>query len=243
MGNQEVKLIDLKNFVAQFQAQKTWGLAVDQNIISFNSSLLAESLQDRFLDIKQAIVSRAWPDQITVQIKERTPAAVFCLLPPPAPAGLPAADRAGNQSAGNNLWQNEQTQNCLFIDSGGLLFRPAPLILGGKMANIFEVGGGQALLGQQALASEILRFINQAKDGLGSLNLVAYKFLLDKKNHELQAWIDGQWLVFFSLDQDVAGQLLVLQKSLEEKIKEQVNFLEYIDLRIPGKAFYKLRSE
>jgi len=74
-----------------------------------------------------------------------------------------------------------------------------------------------------------------------SLNANIKSLILEHPSQrELVAVVDD-WKIIFNVSGSAKDQLMVLKQVLEKEVKDQRDNLEYIDLRIDGRAYYKLK--
>lgn len=57
----------------------------------------------------------------------------------------------------------------------------------------------------------------------------------------LQIYTAAGWYVFFSTQEEPLVQVVSLRRLLEDKIKDDVSKLEYIDVRFVSRLYYKLK--
>lgn len=249
-GHSEVALETLQNFFEKFEHKKTGFLKLNENIIFFNSKSFKNDLQSQFLQIKEVKINRIWPNELKITIEERQPTAVFCPLffkrentENINEEKIASQTEEFKELSQKVFWSEITSENCFYIDLGGFAFAEASFILGGRLANIFENKQQASILGKNVISKEMVTFLNDVQRGLLSMDIETYKFFVNKKDKEVDILTKDGWTLYVSTDQEVANQLLVLKRSLEEKIKEDISLLQYIDLRVPGRIYYKLQTD
>lgn len=145
------------------------------------------------------------------------------------------------------IWCNEL--NCYYFDKEGVAFKEAPQTEGGLILKVTDKSNGGAKLGDSILDSGKTNFVTAFSDKINSLNnrvnennqfkILGFK-IKPLPSVDLEALTDQNWSIYLDEKQEpsiAANNLITL---LEEAIKNTVN-LEYIDLRIPSRIFYKLK--
>lgn len=133
-----------------------------------------------------------------------------------------------------------QMEKCFYIDKTGIIFEDAPQTSGSLILLIKDYSQRNFDIGNSVLEERIVDFIYKLKENLFlQTGVKALEFnLLSFPPIELKVVTSEGWYAIFSLDRDTESQLLVLKTVLEEKIKNREG-LEYIDLRIENRAYYK----
>ncbi len=130
---------------------------------------------------------------------------------------------------------------CFYFDEDGIIFKEAPVSEGSLILKINDNNKVGVSLGDQVLSSGQLNFIMGFNNKIGDNNrfkIIEFKI---KSAPDLEAVTSGGWSIYLDHSQNpsvAAGNLLII---LDEAVKNKVSNLEYIDLRIPTRVFYKLR--
>jgi len=101
----------------------------------------------------------------------------------------------------------------------------------------------QALIGDKVIDESSLKFILDFNDEINKISrfkIVEFK-IKPNPNIELEAVMDGGWIIYLDKNQDPPLVINNLFTTLNESVKDKTSNLEYIDLRIPTRVFYKLR--
>jgi hypothetical protein len=139
------------------------------------------------------------------------------------------------------LWYNEI--NCYYFDKEGIIFKEAPVTEGGLILKIQDSGKKEISLGAQAIDTELLKFMmefNNKLIGDGQIKITEFK-IGPSANFDLRAVTALGWLIYLDPNQNPALAANNLFTILNEVIKNKVSNLEYVDLRIPSRIFYKLK--
>src|SRR3989338_8939390 len=128
---------------------------------------------------------------------------------------------------------------CYFYDTEGVIYEEAPNSIRGSLIKIIKDGRiSEAQLGSAVVDKILLEYI----DNLIEILEVAHErpnYIFIKNNNDVYAGFSAGWEAQFSRDRDLLESVENLILILEEEIGSRINELEYIDLRLGNKAFYK----
>ncbi|MDO8443626.1 MAG: FtsQ-type POTRA domain-containing protein [Candidatus Azambacteria bacterium] len=133
--------------------------------------------------------------------------------------------------------------NCYYFDKEGIIFKEAPVTEGGLILKIQDSGNKELSLGAQAIKAAQLKFImdfNNKLSANGQIKIIEFK-IGPSADFDLTAVTANDWLIYLNQKQNPALAASNLFTVLNEVIKNKVSNLEYIDLRIPTRIFYKLK--
>lgn len=102
-----------------------------------------------------------------------------------------------------------------------------------------------ARLGDYPIEGSFLKAIVATEEMIDFLQLFQYDYFFIPEYSVGEFWIKTTegWDVFIDKEVDLETQIIALKKLLEEKIGiEKRDKLEYVDLRINGRMYYKLRQ-
>jgi len=129
-----------------------------------------------------------------------------------------------------------QMKDCFFADKAGVLFKKAAPAQGTGLPLIISHSSENSALVQRAL----LNIIVQVFQGIKKLGVhPAYVELIPKP--DFSVFTEAGWKVIFSSSIRAGIQIRELDQVLKSKIKENVSKLDYIDLRIYHRLYYKFR--
>jgi len=135
-----------------------------------------------------------------------------------------------------------QAEKCYSFDKEGIIFKEAPISEGLLILKIKDVKN-QALIGDKVIDESSLKFILDFNDEINKISrfkIVEFK-IKPNPNIELEAVMDGGWIIYLDKNQDPPLVINNLFTTLNESVKDKTSNLEYIDLRILTRVFYKLR--
>jgi len=139
------------------------------------------------------------------------------------------------------IWCNNA--NCYYFDKEGIVFKEAPQTEGALILKIEDFEKKGVSLGDQVLNYNQLKFIAEFNNKITENNqfkIIKFK-ITPSANFNLEAITDRGWSIYLDQNQDPVLETNNLFTILNEVIKDKVSNLEYIDLRIPSRVFYKMR--
>lgn len=207
-------------------SEKKWLILENDNINLFDLAAAKQKIIEEFPRIDALDLKKEYPDKITVNIKERKIADILCL---------------DNDTNNDSQISKYDFSKCFFVDNNGIAFDVAADTQGFLILRIWDKRGQDIELNKKALNPEFIDFVRQIKDDFRSTINANIKLLVleHPAQRELIALVDD-WKIIFNVSSDAKNQLAVLKQVLEKEIKDKKNNLDYIDLRIDGRAYYKL---
>ena len=138
------------------------------------------------------------------------------------------------------IWCNDK--NCFYFDKDGVAFADTPETEGSLILKIKDLSKNDILLGDKVLDDNQINFIINFSDKVAENNKFKILEFKIKPNFsvDLEAVTDKNWSIYIDEKQDPAMAVNNLLSILEEAVKNTGN-LEYVDLRIPSRVFYKLK--
>jgi cell division septal protein FtsQ len=140
------------------------------------------------------------------------------------------------------IWCIDLSTQCFFYDESGVIYESAPNVARGALIKVIRDGRvDSAEAGDTVLDRDLLSFINNL---IAALELAYQRpaYIYIKDNEEIRAGFFDGWEAYFSRSQDLIESVENLAIVLEEKIGPREPELEYIDLRLLNKIFYKYRN-
>lgn len=133
--------------------------------------------------------------------------------------------------------------DCYYFDKEGIIFKEAPQTEGALILKIKDLKKKDVSLGDQVLNNDQLKFITEFNNKIienNQLKIIEFK-IRPEPNIDLKAVTDYGWPIYLDQNQNPVSEANNLFTILNEVIKNKVLNLEYIDLRIPSRIFYKLK--
>lgn len=139
------------------------------------------------------------------------------------------------------IWCNNA--NCYYFDKEGIVFKEAPITEGALILKIEDFEKKEVSSGDQVLNYNQLKFMTEFNNKITENNqfkIIKFK-ITPSANFDLEAITDRGWSIYLDQNQDPALEANNLFTILNEVIKNKASNLEYIDLRIPSRIFYKMK--
>ena len=136
-----------------------------------------------------------------------------------------------------------QADNCYYFDKEGIVFKEAPQTEGALILKIEDLEKKEVSLGDQVLINGQLTFITNFNNKITENDqpkIIEFK-IKPSANFDLVAVTDRGWLIHLDQNQDPILEANNLFTILNEAVKTNDSKLEYVDLRIPSRIFYKMR--
>lgn len=176
---------------------------------------ISETISAAFSRIKEVKTDiSALNKKITISVSEREKEAIWCL---------------GASSP----------RNCFWLDADGFVFSDAPDSKGAMIDIISDLTNRNISLGMTAIDGNRLRNIRSALRMVREFNWLADETIVeDSLIKEARVSILSGQKILISLDRDPSESKPILEAIISSGKWNQV---DYVDLRIEGKGFYKLR--
>jgi len=192
-----------------------------KNIFLLSNSKIKNDLLKKFpqildLEIHKNIVKRT----LKLIIKEREGIGIVCKASP--------------------AFAEATAGKCFYIDSEGVIFKESLLTSGFIILLINDFSNRQYNLGDKIFDKNLIESLLKIKDKLANeLDiLLANIDIMSYPVKDIRVTTYETWKVLFSSERNIDDQILELKTALKEKIKDRTG-LEYIDLRIENRVYYK----
>lgn len=213
-GAQKVSNEEIISFCKQVLSGREYWIVSKDSLVFFDGQKLKDSLLKQMPLIKSVDVARNISGSLLIKVLERQKAIIYC-----------------------------DGRQCYNIDDEGLVFEEAPAVYGGMVIALKDSSGREVKIGDQAVGPELISFIEGAQRFLNervNLNLINFE-IGSYPAAEVDAITVEDWKIIFDPTRSVEDQVVALKLVLDEKIKEQRDELEYVDLRIDNRVYYKIK--
>ncbi len=214
--------------IAENDARKAMDVIMDEsalfwsykrNIFLFSAASAERVLQKNFPRIETVhIVKKFFQRAITATITERQPAGITCGKTENAP--------------------------CFYFDKNGIVFDSAPIITGATVLLVKDDGlpppSALPLAHYTKSAIIFMQDAKQAAYDIAGVTIASYSFL--NEYGDIEAVTLNGYTILFTMERDFSPQVRVVKNLLTLEIKERVSKLDYIDLRVENRAYYKLKE-
>ena len=210
LGNQKVGKESLENLVKNQCSKKIFSVFPTQSILLFNPKKAKNIISENFPQISEISIKRQLPNQIALEVKERSPFGVWCK---------------------NNV-------PCFYFDQEGIIFEEVPDGTSNNVLIKDKTEKENIKLGEKIIEKNVAEFSlevkNQLKDTFG-IEITGY---IIPSVERLNAKTGQGWEVYFNQKEDLNNQLTKLIAVLESEIPaENRGNLEYIDIRF-SRVYY-----
>ena len=246
-------------------AEKFWRIIPQKSIFLTQNNKIEEDVLAQFPEIREVVVYKEMPNifalrlgssaGLRIVVEERENIGVWCqvqqmesefdisttTLQSDVVEDNEIATSSPETSPRNNI---REISKCFYIDREGIIYRESPLMSGSLILNIYSAKNQSADIRAQVVSPELIDYILQIREILPKiktvkgLSLKAVDFEIISME-DLKVTTFGGWQIYFNPAYSVDSHLNTLQLVLEEQIKEDYSSLEYIDLRIKGRVYYR----
>lgn len=183
-----------------------------------NTDDVKRILKKNGFDLSEA--SKQIPNTLLISFISTPPLFIFC----------PSAGEAGPEK-----------DACFYVNGAGALGERAPKFSESPLPKLAVAEQNSSKIGDQILSEEQAQFAAAFLGSLKNLNIAPLKIEVFE-NKDIKMFTKEGWYILTSSDLDAQEIAADLKLLLEQKVGDKKSQLEYIDLRFPNKAFYKLKS-
>lgn len=234
------------------------------NLFVFQENELKDYLISKFPEISDAKIERSSEKnpaerEIKIYLTKREMAAIWCEtdLAPAALSAAPSDEKPVEEENFESATSaaalisdleearpKEEIKKCFYVDGEGVVFEEAPLTFGALIVLLKDFSGDEISLGAKISEPKFIEFILDVRDWLAKNSDVSLaEFSIDKEDRQLRGLTSDGWQIVFNESQTAAEQGFIVKKILEQEIKDKRRDLEYVDLRIENRIYYKYRNQ
>lgn len=210
----------LKERVEQNMQRKYLNFLKKENLILIDKTKIANDLLDNFKRIKSVEISKKFPNTLVVSVQERDAMLIIC------------------------------AQNCFVIDEQGVPYMPADpqldFIQANKFVTLVDDSNREIRIGEEVANPNFVQFALEAKKRLAEeANLETEDELHTPRiiSGDVKLKTKEGWEIFLNQEIGMDKELEMLKVVLADKIdKNRKSDLEYIDLRLDNKVYYKYKN-
>ena len=133
--------------------------------------------------------------------------------------------------------------DCFYFDKNGVIFEQAPRSFGSLVISIEDARDIEANLGSAVLDKNQVEFSSAVHGIIGRNFPFSSRTFFITKEAEYEILTSENWRLLLNKNEDSEYQLSNLKHLLDKEIQSRRGELEYIDLRLGNKVYYKYRSE
>ncbi len=225
-GMMTVKEKDLENIFSKYILEKKYFLK-NSNIFVLSSAVFSDKIEKNFSRVKSVDVEKIFPNSLKINIKEYQPTGISC-----------------KEIAGEKEPEKLKKAQCFYFDEDGIVFDSAPLTLSSLLVFLYDENINIKDFPDNFYKKESIDFILKLKKEISEtigIPVEYFKFL--NEYDDVEADLKTGFKILFDQKQDPILQVRAAKNVIDNKIKEAIIDLEYIDLRIKNRAYYKLKKE
>ena len=139
------------------------------------------------------------------------------------------------------IWCNN---NCYYFDKEGIVFQETPQTEGSLILKVEDTNKNAVALGEHVLNEKQLNFMTIFNNKMienNKIQVIEFKMASSTNSSNIEAITNYGWSIYLDQNQNPALAANNLIATLNETIKDKLSTLQYIDLRIPSRVFYKLK--
>jgi hypothetical protein len=264
-GNQNIPLSELRTITNNYLNEKKWIILKNNNILIFPETGLAERIREKYI-IEDIQISRNIPFELNIKIKEKLARVVLrtkTLIPPLVTEEVEqkvAVDNFDNVSeelvSHNNVTDEpeqereepepEYASRLYYLDVNGIIIATSPTqetdLQDFPVIEIYYDEPVEMVNGNVILNRETIELIFALYEALrsSSASIEVSEVIYDPKNQsELKFVTREGWQGFLSTKLSLDTQIKKLELALSEKIKDTRKELQYVDLRVKDRVYFK----
>jgi len=237
-GTRETDALSIEAITMSLVQEKFFGKIPKDNLILFPQKKIIGAILGAFPEIKSvALTKKPFEHLAVIKIEERQASAIWCRVE--APESEQVSSSSATQAVQASL---PLAEYCFFVDSEGFIFKPAPILSGGAVPTVYDKTSQDINLGSTVANPERLKFILAVKKELAGVNMNLTDFIIASQTlGDLEILTPEGWRIMLDTNMSPSSQVNALKRVLQEKIKEKRAILEYVDLRVEDRVYYKYR--
>lgn len=212
---------DIKRIIESETSGNYFDFIPKNNLLTIPFVRIEHDILDGFIMVRSILIERRFPTTINVKVERREKFIVWC-------------------SSDSCWFVDERAEAFYEIDAKDIRKVNREIVIRDGSEKIIERGNKVVDIGVIDLCGELAIAMEENKD-----------LEIDRKSFYIPSPVSGEvrvktkqgWEAYFSTERPVLAQVNILSRILKGKISpEDVSQIEYIDLRIKGKAVYRFKN-
>ena len=223
-GSFEMREVNISGFEAVSEEQilgamnnilkeKKFGLLGAANYFLLSEEKLQSSILVSLPKIKNADIKKVDKNVLEIYVEEREVTGVWC-----------------------------RDNECFYFDKGGVIFEQAPRSFGSLIVSVTDERDIEPNLGSVVLGKAQVDLVREAHRLLGNNFPFGVRGIIITHDAEFEILTSENWRVLLDKNEDIEYQLSNLKYVLDEEIGTRRGELEYVDLRLGNRVYYKYRE-
>ena len=219
-GNETLETQVIARKINGMVAGKYFGIIPKNNYLFLTEEKIKRMLEDEFKKIKSVEISRTFPDRLKITVTERKALIVWC-----------------------------SGETCHIIDEQGFAYTPvsldSPEVLENNLIKVEDSGARAIEAGKQVVTGEYAAYLTELREKISrNLEIRNEWKTPSPMAQEIEVPAGEGWRLIFSSKISPEKSLRTLETFLSQEVgEEKRKDLEYVDLRVENKVFYKLKNE
>lgn len=216
-------------------------------ILNKNPKIESLTIQKNFLD-----------NIVKIGFAPRKPSAIFCkvsylnsktdvdaeFFPAEEPDVISKKSENGPKEREEEILP--KSENCFYVDKKGVVFERAPNAIGSLILVIKQEGLGEVELGGEIIEPKLLDFFQNLQNDFKIRAGISF-FELNIVSDSIFTYIKGKtsegWEIYVMPGDDTENLVEILNAVFTQEIRDKRRNLQYVDLRLKNKIYYKLNEE
>ena len=207
---------EIRQAIDSLLVQKKFFVSGFSNLIFVESDKIQSLVVNSFPQAENVVVEKKYPHTVSVSLSGKIALGVWCFM-----TGVP--------------------DKCFYFDKNGMAFETSADSDGPLLLRIEDEKGQFEKLGQAVADKELLAFVLSIRPELEKAKIDIKKITIPVvEDFRADAETSEGWKIYFSIRDDLKSQVNSLNVFLSQKISpEKRNSLQYVDVRIPNRVYYK----
>lgn len=192
------------------------------NFFMISKKKIQRNLLDEFKKIRVVEVEKKFPDTVNIKIEEREALVIWCAKGP-----CYIIDEQGFAYAGADFNSDELKEN--------------------NLVKLVDINAEPVIIGERILDEDYVKFIFSVRESFRKnldINIADEYTTRHRISGEIEVKTEEGWDVYLNNQLSLEKSMRTLKTFLEKEIDgEASKRMEYVDLRIENKVFYKIRDE
>ncbi len=241
-GNNLISSEQIQTVAENVLQTKILKIIPSDTLLVLINNQIKDNLLKSFPEIASVELKMTQMNKLDILVSERKTAAIVCQIksesiPSLVPSLVPEATSTSSVQVREILPESEQ---CFFVDEDGIAYREAPEISGTILPTFYSQNADLCRVRAKAVAPSNIQFALALKKGLRETGVDLVGFVLNEEvSPELKSFTAEGWLIYFNTSRSAPTQAKILEALLKDEIKEKRATLQYVDLRVANRVYYK----